>query len=80
MFGTPEDWAGQSDIEVDGIEVLEIRPDKPEGTVVSNVAPALDEYDRWAPVVTMKDAERVFNRVKAPGGSYSKEAVSHQQQ
>ena len=79
---TPENFAGESDVKVDGPELLAIEPDKPEGTVtvVSDVAPALQEYDRWAPIMTVKDAERVFNRAKAPGGSYSKEAANYQQQ
>jgi hypothetical protein len=72
---TVENLAGESDIEVDEIEL-----DKSEGTVVPDLAPALEKYDRWAPVVTMTDAERVFKRVKAPSGSYNKQAANYQRQ
>jgi len=46
----------------------------------SNVAPAVEECGRWAPVVTVKDAERVFNRTKSPRSGHLEEAVDYQKQ
>ena len=77
---TPENLAGESGIEVDDPESFEIELDQSEGTAVSDVAPALEQHNRWAPVVTMEDAKRVFNRVSAPRGSYCKEVADYQQQ
>lgn len=77
---TLDDLAWESDIKVDDPGLLGIELDKSKGTVVSDVEPAFEEHDRWAPITTVKDAERVFNRTKAPGGSYNREAANYQQQ
>jgi hypothetical protein len=74
-----ENLAWVSDIEVDDPELSEIELGISGGTVASGVVPAIEDHDRWAPVVTVKDAERVFNRVKSSRG-YLKEAVNYQLQ
>ena len=77
---TPENLAGESDLKVDDPELLAIELDKSGGTVFSDLARALEEYNRWPPIVTVRDAERVFNRVKASRSSYSKEVTEYQRQ
>lgn len=76
----PENFAGESDIEVYDPELLPIELGQSDGTVISDVTPALEVCDRWAPVVTVKDAERVFNRTKPPLDGYLEEAVKYQGQ
>ena len=75
---TSENLAGELDIEEDDPELLAIELDKSDGTAVSDSAPSLEEYDRYARVVTMKDAERVFSRANAPRDGYDKEAADYQ--
>lgn len=77
---TLKNLAGESDIEVDDPELLPIVPNQLEGTVVSNVPSVLEEHDRWAPVATVKDAERVFIRTKSPRSGYLEDAVNYQSQ
>ncbi len=75
-----ENFVGEQDIEEDDPELLPIELGQSEGPVVSGVEPAPEEIDRYAPVVTMKDAERVFNRTKPSRGGYLEEAVNYQSQ
>jgi hypothetical protein len=74
----PENLAGESDIEVYDPEFLPTEPGQLDGTVVSDVVPALE--DRWAPLVTVKDAERVFHRTKSSLNDHCEEAVNYQRQ
>ena len=77
---TAENFAGEPDIEVDDPELVPIELGQLKGPVVSDVEPAPEECDRYAPVVTVKDAERVFKRTKPPRDSYLEEAVKYQEQ
>ena len=65
--------AGESDIEVDDPESLSIEPSHFGVTVI-------EEHDRWAPVVTVEDAERVFKRTKPSRSGYLEEAIKYQAQ
>lgn len=77
---TPENFAGELDIEVDDPELVPIELGQSGGPVVSGVEPAPEECDRYAPVVTVKDAERVFKRTKPSRSGYLEEAVKYQEQ
>jgi len=74
---TPENLAGESYIDLDDPRLLAVELDESDGT---GVPPVLEEYDRWAPVVTVKDAECVFKRVKSSLSGYLEEAVNYQLQ
>jgi len=73
----PRKLGWESGIEVDSLGSLAIELDKSDGTAVSDVAPTLEQYNRWAPVVTVEDAKRAFNRVSSPRGGDCKEAADY---